>query len=617
MAKKIKQNEPAVVANSVPAPQQAVTLHWLYSFKTQAIIVAIIAIICYANTYYNEAAFDDNIVIVKNEYVLEGFAGIPAILTKDGYDSYYRQFHAANQLSGGRYRPLSLVTFAIEQQLFGAIPPDKVDSVLQLQMTAQLQGSYEQKLMHDMHLRHLFNVQWFTLSVIVLLYFLRYIVFKDHYLIAFIAALLFTVHPLHTEVVANVKSRDEIMSLLFICLTFIFAFKYQQKQKKWLLGLGICSYFLAFLSKEYAITLIALLPLAFYLFNGYTLRKSLVAAIPYFAVAVLYLCIRLQIVLPAADNADTNILNNPYAYATGYEKMATEIATSLNYLKLLFYPHPLSFDYSYNQLPYKDFSSPAVWLSIAVHAGMVCGFIYFFRKRHVLSFAIAFYLLNLLLVCNLLFDIGATMGERLIYHSSAGFAMAMAYLLCRGAGHIKPAHYGKVALSVFMAVVIILCGFATIQRNAEWKNNFTLSSHDLNSAPNSVLINTNVAITLMNNSDMEKDQAEKNKSLRRSVALFSKAIDIYPSYDKAYINRSLAYFRLGMLDSVLADLDMAVGLNPVYPQLPGIYYNLGIAFSVNKQYGKADTAWVAALKLDPGYINARNALDNLRRASGK
>jgi hypothetical protein len=613
MAKKPKQ-DPAIVHKQQPiaAARPVVAQHWFYRFKVQAAIVALLAIICYANTYNNEIAFDDNIVIVKNEYVLEGFAGIHDLLTRDGYDSYYRQFNSANQLSGGRYRPLSLVTFAVEQELFGAVPKEKVDSLLQQQMNDQSNGPYQQKLMRDMHMRHLFNVLWFALSVIVLLYFLRYIVFRNNYLMAFIAAVLFTVHPIHTEVVANVKSRDEIMSLLFICLTFICAFKYREHGKAKWLAMALLSCFLAFLSKEYAITLLVLLPLSFYLFGRCPVRKSLLSTIPYLIVTVFYIFIRLQIVQPAAEHADTNILNNPYAFATGDQKIATEISTSLNYLKLLVFPHPLSFDYSYNHVPYKDFLAPQVWLSLMVFVALAAGFFYFLKRKNVLSFAIAFYLLNLLLVCNIFFDIGATMGERLIYHSSVGFVIAIAYLLCSGAARIRPARTGKMVLATIMGAVVLLSGFTTIRRNADWKNNLTLSFHDLQWAPNSVLVNTNVGIALMNGSDSEKDPQKKNNDLYRAVSLFSKAIAIYGAYDKAYINRSLAYFRLGLLDSVLSDLKVATNLNPVFPQLPDIYYNLGIAFSINKQYDKADTAWATTLRLNPHYMNAQRELGDLR-----
>jgi hypothetical protein len=130
--------------------------------------------------------------------------------------------------------------------------------------------------------------------------------------------------------------------------------------------------FLAFLSKEYAITLGLLLPLAFYLFRDYSIPKSIRAFLPYLAVVAIYLFIRIKVAIGDSDqtlpeffanmrhgneNSDKEILNNPYYFATHIQKIATEIATSLNYLKLLIFPHPLSADYSYNSIPYKDFSN--------------------------------------------------------------------------------------------------------------------------------------------------------------------------------------------------------------------------------------------------------------------
>src|SRR6185295_10362268 len=100
---------------------------------------------------------------------------------------------------------------------------------------------------------------------------------------------------------ANVKSRDEIMSLLFICLTFIYAFKYQEQKQKWQLGVALVCYFLAFLAKEYAIALIILLPLSFYLFDKQTLSKSIVSTLPFYGVMAVYIFMRLQIVAPMSE----------------------------------------------------------------------------------------------------------------------------------------------------------------------------------------------------------------------------------------------------------------------------------------------------------------------------
>src|ERR1019366_10006391 len=94
-------------------------------FKMQALLLVILGFILYANSFNNGYALDDGIVIQKNDYVQNGLRGIPKILSTDAYDSYYRQMGAKQQLTGGRYRPLSVVTFAIEQQLFGSNAKEK------------------------------------------------------------------------------------------------------------------------------------------------------------------------------------------------------------------------------------------------------------------------------------------------------------------------------------------------------------------------------------------------------------------------------------------------------------------------------------------------------------
>src|ERR1019366_3277597 len=90
------------------------------NFKIQALILVVLGFILYSNSFLNEYCLDDGIVIQKNEYVQKGFAGIPKILSTDAYDSFYRQMGAQQELAGGRYRPLSVITFAIEQALFGS-----------------------------------------------------------------------------------------------------------------------------------------------------------------------------------------------------------------------------------------------------------------------------------------------------------------------------------------------------------------------------------------------------------------------------------------------------------------------------------------------------------------
>jgi protein O-mannosyl-transferase len=662
MAKKQKIKQPEVVNEvqepvAVAPPVAASKPLTIFDFKLQAIIISVLALVFYFNSFFNEYAHDDGIVIVKNEYVLEGFAGIPKILTRDAYDSYYRQLNTINQLSGGRYRPLSIVTFAIEQQFLGAIPEANVDSVLKQNISYGVRGAQEHKLVSDMHVRHIFNVLWYILSLVVLLYFLRYIVFKSQPLMAFVAAIIFTIHPIHTEVVANVKSRDEIMSLLFMCLTFIFAFRYEEdkKNKKMLLA-AMVSYFLAFLSKEYAITMVALLPLSLYIFRNYSIKKSIVAVLPFLGVIAVYLFIRFQIVAPTGENAETEVLNNPYLFASASEKLATEIATSLNYLKLLIFPHPLSADYSYNSIPYKDFSSLSVWLSLLVHGGLIAAMIILFKKRSVVCFAIAFYFLHLLMICNIVFDIGATMGERLIYHSSVGFAIAVAYFLIRGMERIKPETMRLKALAAFMVIIVVLSGFKTIPRSAQWKNDGTLFEADLKVVPNSVLVCANVAASYITIADQQADERDKNEYLHKAIGLLDHALEIHPKFVAAFLNRGIAWYKLDSIDKAKMNFDAVKKLYPSYPTLPGMYkllsdyymkngwnsygkfgkypeavaefrkglaldstnselwYNMGGALFSNREFADAVAAWNIALKLNPAYGQAKRGLDAAMKA---
>ena len=634
-----KPKQAAFVAQ-VQVIKDAMIPAWLYEFKWQAWIVGVLAFVLYVNTSKNEYALDDTIVIVKNEYVYEGFAGIKDILTKDAFDSYYRQFNSSNQLSGGRYRPLSIVSFAVEQQFFGAIPADKMDSFqthpngINPGFSFNMNRPFEKKFIEGMHIRHFFNVLWFTLCCVLLLYFLRYVVFKSNPIMALIAAVLFAIHPIHTEVVANVKSRDEIMSLVFICLTFIYAFKYQEHKKTWMLVVGTVSYFLAFLSKEYAISMIILLPMAFFLFNRYSVWDSIKASLPFFGVMVVYIALRLNIVASMNKDSDSDILNNPYAKAQPNEILPTQISTTLNYIKLLFYPVHLSADYSYNTLPYKNFSSPKVWASLLVHGGLIVVLISFIRRLfkpvtaasakakewidiegvRVLCFAISFYLLNLFLVCNIFFNIGGTMGERLIFHSSVGFCIAMAYLLYKGMEMIKPAMMGRVAMSGLMLLLIVLCGFKTITRNEDWKSDETLFNHDIVEAPNSILVNSNVASSLINKAETETDSLKKREDLHMGIMYYNKALELHNTFVSGYMNRFVAYLKLDEPDSAKSNLDLVRQYYPKYPKMEEIYYNLGVCFYMKKQIPQAIAQWQTSLKLNPNYIVAQQSINTAMQA---
>ena len=617
MAKKVKKGVHTAVQKQVdlpvkstePIPKKQFSLS---SFRIQAMILVVIGFLFYFNTFQHEAAFDDAMAISDNAYVQRGVAGIPDILTKDAFQSYLDSKQGSNQLAGGRYRPLSLITFAIEQQMMGVAPDNETAN------------DKEVRIAQEMHARHVVNVLLYILSVIVLLYFLRKIVFAEQPMIAFIAALLFTIHPIHTEVVANVKSRDEILSVLFISLTFIKAFVYRDSGKKRDLIIALLCFFLALLSKEYAITLIALLPLSFYLFRKESVSNSVKSFLPYLAPLGIYFVLRLSSVTAMAAGAENNIMNNPYLYASATQRVSTEIMVLLDYLKLLFFPATLSSVYTYNAIPYVTFLNPEVWLSIIVHLLLVSAMIILLLRRHVVGFAIAFYLANLILVSNMLFNIGALMGERLIYHSSVGFCIAVAYFLCAGFEQIKQPVIARFGLNGLMIVLVLLCGYKTIDRNRDWKNDNTLFTKDVQSQPNSILANNNAAAACMSFAKQATDGSVRKECFEKAVGYFDKAISIYPMYMNARLNRGLSYFDMGQPDKAIPDWDTVRKYEPAEKKIPyyfsvlsKYYYKQGITYN---NTGKPDSAIIAFKKsIDamPGVPDIWYQLANTYKAQGK
>lgn len=638
-------------------------------FWIHALILVILGFLFYGNSMKNEYALDDGIVIAQNQYVQRGFDGIDSILTRDAYDSFYKQMGSTQQLSGGRYRPLSIVTFAIEQGLFtDSVAPNgyKVPSSAQLKSLPE--GETFSK--HLANIRHGVNVVLYILSVVVLLYFLRTFVFKKNPDLAFFASLLFLAHPIHTEVVANVKSRDEIISFLFIISTFIFSFRYIEGRKKLDLGIAMGLYFLAFLSKEYAITLIAAIPLSVYIFYKRNLRECVITGLPYLLVFLVYFIIRVNSLansngtrdMPFSKRlAETNkhienpeVLNNPYVFATKSQKWATKISTVSNYFKLLVFPHPLSSDYSYNQIPYKSWGHWSVWLSIFLHFALFWYCWKFIVKRHIMGWAIFAYLSYLGMVGNILMDIGATMGERLIYHSSLGFCITLPYLLYQFADRWKQSESLKrIVLAVFFIVTTSLYGIKTHERNKDWESDITLFTKDVETVPNSVLANGNAGARCIDLADFPENKDQREEYLFKAIKYLNKALSMHPKYVNGYLNLGLANYKLKRLEASDTAWMMAKKYFPNNPYLrqfqpllakeflgrafkraenqdftgalqdiikateldPGNfmnYYHLGGAYYSVRDYNNAYAAWQRCLELNPNFEEARKGLQALQ-----
>lgn len=537
--------------------------------------LAVLAFAIYANTLAGGYAFDDGVALLENRFVQAGFRGIPDILTKDAFASYYESLGVSqNQLPAGRYRPLSTLTFALEQGLVG----NKVAE------------------------RHFVNVALYAVLVVAFYWVLRRWLSPGRPA-AFLAALIFAVHPIHTEAVANIKGRDELLSCLFFLLTLAFALRHDESGRGRDLGLSLVSYALALLSKEYGLTLLVLLPVLLHL-RGRRGAGALFRAVRgHLAVAAAYVVLRLSFV-GVSLTPSKELLNNPYLFAAPGEALATKIAVLARYLRLLVWPHPLACDYSYRQIPYVGFGDPAFWVSLTLHGVVLAAGLFLLRRRHPLAFAVTLYLGTLLMVSNLVLDIGATMGERLVFHSSLGFVMVVAWPL--GAVLEGGSLWTRRAVWAAVGLLTLAGSAATVARNRAWSNDETLFTTDVAAVPNSALVRTNAGAMLVEQARRLPPGAPRTERLQLARAHLDRALSIHPTLLNAWISRGLASFELGDLDAAEADWRRARELFADHPMvrrnlraLAEEYHRRGAEAGEAKRYGEARVSFEKAVDLAP------------------
>jgi len=102
--------ENQVVAKVVETSTQSV--FDFHHFTIPYIIIFVFTCMIYSNTLWNKYAIDDTIVITDNKFTQKGFAGIKDLMTHDAFVGFFGE-RGSKLVSGGRYRPLSMVTLAL------------------------------------------------------------------------------------------------------------------------------------------------------------------------------------------------------------------------------------------------------------------------------------------------------------------------------------------------------------------------------------------------------------------------------------------------------------------------------------------------------------------------
>lgn len=499
------------------------------------LIIALLVAIFYANTLSLDYALDDRMVILESKYTIKGgWDSVKSIFTEDTFKGYFGSEN--NVVAGGRYRPMSQLTFMIEFQLFGQ---DIKSHLGDVDDYMNLHDSDHEKYFKDSTLavvNHLMNVLYFMLLCLIVyevlaMLFTKYQGTKWYQSLAFVATVLFALHPIHTEAVANVKGRDEIFAMLGAMAALWCALKYVDKRSWWLLALELLAITFGLFSKENTITFLAVVPLALYFYPKEKKRMDyLLTLLPIVVGSVFFIVVRTNVLggfMP--EDTTHNILNNPYIHSTKVQEVATVLLTWGIYFKLLVFPHPLTHDYYPHQIAITDFSNPLVWVVVVGCVALLVLALRGLKKKTVVSFAILFFVITFSITSNLLFNVGTFMNERFVFIPSLGFVLVIAYLLCQLAEQ-KPQLMRKLSLGVFL-LISILYGVKTFTRNFVWNDDFTLFLTDVKTSDNSIKCNISAGGSELQIWKVHHKERDKNAA----YAYLQKALDLEKNSLNAYL----------------------------------------------------------------------------------
>jgi tetratricopeptide (TPR) repeat protein len=550
------------------------------------LLVVVVAVLPYLQTLTHGFVFDDVTEVVRNVHIRSP-ENLGTIFTSTawagaGTDNYL-------------YRPLTTLSFAVNHALGGYVP-----------------WGY-----------HLVNILLHA-TVCLLLYRLApYWGLSRR--VACAAALLFAVHPVHVEAVANVAGRKDVMATMFVLLALHAHRLALHRGGPWMLG-PAAAVALAFLSKETGAVAIGLMFIQDVLTGTPAGRARRAFAYGSTVVVLGALLSVRTTVLGGFAIADIPFVDNPLAHAPVGTRLVTATVVLGRGLGLLVFPGTLSPDYSYNTIPVLD-SPAAPWFLVALTALTLLAATAFLARKTapIVAFCAVWYVLGIAPAANILLPVGTMFAERLLYLPSVAVCIAAALLFWR---------FPRPAALVLLGLATASLGARTFSYAAVWESDATVFAA---ASQASAKVHYNRAI-------LRKADGDSGAAL----SAYDRAIEIHPRYAKAHANRGNLRWELGDKAGALTDLNEALRLDPndaialnnrglVYresgrhklaiadltkairlrPQDPLAYVNRGLAFEAMGDNGRAVQDYRTALRLGPETWRHRSfAKEQLRRASG-
>ena len=521
-----------------------------------AFIVAAIAFLVYSNSLFNGFTGDDHRVILNNP----ALHGSPLSLLF-GIDT------TSDTERLPFYRPFTYLTFYLEAQVHQFNP----------------------------FLVRLFNVLLHCANAMLLFRLARIHLASRN--AALLAAILFALHPLHSEAVNfNAGGRNTMLACFFLLSTYLLHNRYREHRSALLGASAILSYLLGLFSKETAIMILPFI-IAMEFFPAASRKKpAQIAAnlVPYCCATICYLILRwltlskLGIQTTLLPGVGTTLMAQTQLIPGFLERIANNIVIIPGYLKTVLMPTALSPRYA-SPPPFSAVAIPvtAAWLIILAS----CAWLLTRGKTYTSLFGIYWLLAFWLPVSGIVYFSGVVQADRFLYIPAIGLWLILADQIER---IVQQKPHAQRYISTITIVVILLCSVVTIRRNSDWKSDLALNSRLVQQYPDNPHGHYNLAsayIERRGTEDLRLAEEAFKKALALDVRMtaaytplgfismskgdlhaaidyYSKALEIEPNDRDACINRALAYEKTGNIPQALDGFRSYLAI-PGYDNVPG------------------------------------------------
>ena len=504
-------------------------------------VAVLLAVIPYLNSLHGEFTFDDPVLIRDNPLVSGDGASALRLFTTP-----YR-FGPLEPM----YRPVTLLSYFLNAHWANSLVAYHAVNVA----------------LHAMVTAGALLISWVLL---------------DSALGALVTAALFAVHPIHTEAVASIVGRAELLAAACVLAALLAVIRAERTagtaRLAWRAA-SLTAVALGLLSKESAIVAIPLGALiSLWVQPVPRLHPTIRMLVPYLAVASAYMALRRLIVGSLTVPSMFNVLDNPLAHVDLLPRLRTAIVVLWDYLSQMVVPLRLSADYSFDAVPIAaSVLDPRFVVAVGALSTLGVALIVYVRRAPVLGIAAAFTVVPLALTANIFFLIGTIKAERLLYLPSLGCCLAAGWWVAR-----QPRQRRWL---VIVGVVVVAYAVRTWIRNADWQNDFTLFSAAVETTPRSAKAHYNLAIACEN-------RGETALALRH----FREALAIYPLDADAAFGVGRMYEKRNQIDAALEAYTHATQLNW---HVANAHLNIGAIHYKRHDYAAAESSFRAGLESEP------------------